>query len=216
MEQTILITGQNKLLKEPLTNTFRKGGYHVTTTYTEKNEAKKKDVHAIPWNMRSPLSAKNVLLTAASTTGSLAEIIILFPWTQIIKPLHETSSAEIEWAVDIQLKSSLFIIKESMHHLQKQGTGTLSLVYYVPGVEILPPLDALGSGGFTGLVKSLFAFYQNEKISINGYLSSTTETGDYAEYIFKTIDERPKPVHGKFYKYSDKTVLSALGLSIKR
>ncbi len=216
MKKNILITGQNKLLKEPLTNIFLNKGYHVITTHTEKQETREKGLHIIPWNMRSPLSTKNVLLDAASEPGELDEIIILFPWTQIIKPFHETSSAEIEWAVDIQLKSNLFIIKESISHLQKRKGGTLSLIYYIPGAEILPPLDALGSGGFSGLVKSLFTFYQNEKTSINSYVSSSAEIEEYAEYIFKTIDERQKPIHGKFYKYSEKTVLSALGLSIKR
>lgn len=216
MKKNILITGQNKLLKKSLTDIFLNKGYHVITTHTEKQKTKTKALHIIPWNMRSPLSTKNVLLDAASQQGDLDEIIILFPWAQIIKPFHETSSAEIEWAVDIELKSNLFIIKESIAHLQKEKGGTLSLVYYIPGTEILPPLDALGSGGFTGLVKSLFTFYQNEKTSINSYVSSSTETEEYAEYIFKTIDERQKPVHGKYYKYSEKTVLSALGLSIKR
>ncbi len=214
MEKNILITGQHKLLKKPLIDIFLNGGYRVITTVTDTPGKPQKGLREIQWNIRSPLSAKNVILDAAS--DSLNEILVIFPGTQIIKPFHETSSAEIEWAVDTQLKSNLFIIKEGINHLQKQGNGTLSLIYYIPGTEILPPLDALGSGGFTGLAKSLFTFYQNEKTAINSFTSSATEVQEYTEYIYKTITERQKPVHGKFYKFSDRTVLSALGLSIKR
>ena len=216
MKKNILITGQNKLLKGPLTDIFLNKGYHIIATYTDKQEGQKKEVHRVPWNMRSPLSAKNVILDAASEQGDIHEVLVLFPSTQIIKPFHETTSAEIEWAVDSQLKSNLFIIKESIFYLLKKGKGTLSLIHYIPGTDILPPLNAVGAGSFTGLAKSLFTFYQNENISINSYMSSVTETHEFAEYIFKTISNRQKQVHGKFYKFSEKTVLSALGLSTKR
>lgn len=216
MRKSILITGQNELLEEPLIDIFLKNGYHIITTAAEKKEIQRKDVHLIPWNRRSPLSAKNVIMSALEENENLDEALVLFPEVAINKPFHETPSAEIEWAVDLQLKSNLFITKEIIYSMQKKGSGTLSLIHFLPGTEILPPLDALGSGAFTSLIKSLFTFYQNEAISINGYFSSSTEAGNYAEFIFKNATDSQKSTHGKFYKFADKNVFSAFGHSLKR
>ncbi len=216
MRKSILIAGQNKLLEKPLTEIFLNKGYSVIITSAAEDEVNKKELHTILWNMRSPLSAKNVVLNAASIVEKIDEALVLFSPAKIIKPFHETSAAEIERSVDFQLKSNLFIMKEIIAYFQKQGRGTLSLVHHLPGTEILPPMDALGAGSFTGLVKSLFTFYQNEQVSINAYLSSSSETEEYSDFIFRTISERQKPVHGKFYKFSEKNVLSALGISKKR
>ena len=216
MRKTIFITGQNELLKKPLVNLFLNNGYKAVTTILKGEESPQKDLYSIKWNMRSPLSAKNAVLEAVSQTESIDKIIILFPSTKINKPLHETSAAEIELSIDTHIKSILFIIKESLSSLQKQGAGALSLINYLPGAEIHPPLESLGQGSFSGLIKSLFAFYQNERVSINAFTSSSTEVKEYSEFIFKTISENQKITHGKLYKHSEKNVLSALGLSIKR
>ncbi len=216
MRKSILITGQNDLLEKPLIELFLNSSYHVFSTSSAEGDVKKtKGLHTIVWNQRSPLSAKNVILSTASVTETIDEAVVLFSSPKILKPFHEITASEIETTLDYYIKSNLFVIKEILAYFQKQHHGTLSLVKHQTGTDVLPPLEAFSSGGFDNLVKSLFAFYQNEKLSINAYLSSASDAEEYSSFIHKTITERQKTVHGKYYKYPEKSVLSALGISKK-
>lgn len=218
MSKRILITGQNSLLSKHLSDIFiQETGYSVVTTLAGTAQQKKgKGSRTVLWNTRSPLSAKNVVLEAAAPEGIINEAVVLFESPKILNPFHEITAADIEQSIDYQIKSNLFIVKEILRYFQNSGSAsTLSLVTYQGGIDVLPPLEALSSGGFDSFVKALFTFYQNEKLSINGYFCASAEPKEYSEFIFKTIAERNKPVHGKFYTYPEKNVLSALGLAKK-
>ncbi len=217
MNKNILITGHNIILSRHLTELFISSGYNVIAAISDANDRKKtKGYKSVLWNTRSPLSAKNVVLEAVSSGERIDEAVVLFTSPKILNPFHEISAAEIERSIDYQIKSNLFLIKEILLHFQNTDSdSTLSIVSYQAGTDVLPPLEALASGGFTGFAKSLFAFYQNEKLAINAYQSQVPDIKEFSEYIYKSITERSKPVHGKLYKYPEKNVLSALGISKK-
>ena len=218
MSKRILITGQNSILSKHLSDIFLQGsGYSVVAAIPGSEQQKKgKGSRTVLWNTRSPLSAKNVVLEAAAPEGIINEAVVLFESPKVLKPFHEISAADIEQSIDYQIKSNLFIIKEILRYFQNSGSeSTLSLVNYQGGIDVLPPLEALSSGGFDSFVKALFTFYQNEKLSINGYFCASADLKEYSEFVFKTITERNRPVHGKFYKFPEKNVLSAFGLARK-
>ncbi len=218
MNKRILVTGQITPLSEQLIELFlQEGSYTVIAAQSGSGKKKNtKGLHAVQWNTRSPLSAKNVVLEASLPEGSIDEAVVIFSSPKILSPFHEIPAVDIETAVDYRIKSNLFLVKEILNFFQNSQTeSTLSLVNEPGSIDVLPPLEAMASGGFDSLVKSLFTFYQNEKLSINGYVSSSSDTKEYSQYIFKTITERNKPVHGKFYKFPEKNVLSAFGLAKK-
>ena len=207
MKRKILIAGLDSALKTKLTKLFMNGNYKVAVTINSSNKKVNpgtSNLIEIPWNNRSPLSAKNIILECQNKMEGFDDILNIFSSEQNNKPIHEISSAEIESSIDSNLKGNLFILKEVILYFQKTGTGNISLIHDIEQGEILAPLYAVETGGLSTLTKSLFVSYQNEQLTINSYRSNSGELTDYAEYIFNSINERTKPVHGKIFKFQAK------------
>lgn len=207
MKRKILITGLDSKLKTKLSKLFMDGNYKVAVTVNSSNKKVNpgsSNFIEIPWNNRSPLSAKNIILECQNKMEGFDDVLTIFSSEQNNKPIHEISSAEIESTIDSNLKGNLFILKEIILYFQKIGAGNISLIHDIEQGEILAPLYAVETGGLSTLTKSLFVSYQNEQLTINSYRSNSGELTDYAEYIFNTISERTKPVHGKTFKFQAK------------
>ncbi len=209
MKRRILITGTDSGLKAKLIKLFLNGGFKVAATVNtshKKSKSGNSSFIEIPWNRRSPLSAKNVILECLNSMDGFDEALTIFSSEQNNKPIHEISSSEIESAIDSSVKSSLFILKEIILHFQKTKKGNISLINDIQQSEIPAPLYAVESGGLTTLAKSLFASYQNEALTINSFTSNSGDPGEYIEYIYKNIGERAKSVHGKIFKFQDRKI----------
>ena len=207
MKRKILIAGLDSEFKTKLIKLFMDGNYKVAVTVNSSNKKANPGTGnfiEIPWNNRSPLSAKNIILECQNKMGSFDNVLTIFSSEQNNKPIHEITSAEIESAIDSSLKGNLFILKEIILYFQKTGAGNISLIHDLEQGEILAPLYAVEAGGLSTLARSLFASYQNEQLTINSYRSNSGELTDYAEYIFNNISERTKPVHGKIFKFQAK------------
>ena len=211
MKRKILITGLDSELKTRLIKLFLDGDYKVAATVktqSKKVNSSNNNFIEIPWNNRSPLSAKDMILECRNRIDGFNDALTIFSSEQSNKPIHEISSADIENAIDSGLKGNLFVLKEIILYFQKIGSGNISLINDIEHSEILAPLYAVETGGLLTLAKSLFASYQNEQLAINSYRSNSEELGDYAEYIYKNITERTKPVHGKIFKFQNRGAFS--------
>ena len=211
MKRKILITGFDSGLKAKLVKLFLDGGYKVAATVNTqsiKTNSNNSNFIEIPWNNRSPLSAKDIILECQNKMEGFDDALTIFSSQQNNRPIHEISSADIENAIDSGLKGNLFVLKEIILYFQKIGSGNISLINDIEHSEILAPLYAVETGGLLTLAKSLFASYQNEQLAINSYRSNSEELGDYAEYIYKNITERTKPVHGKIFKFQNRGAFS--------
>ena len=207
MKRKILITGLNFELKTKLTKLFLDGNYRVAVTVNTQNKkvnSSTNNLIEIPWNNRSPLSAKDLILECQNRMEGFDDALTIFSSQKNNKPIHEISSAEIESSIDSSLKGNLFILKEIILYFQRIGKGNISLIHDLEQSEILAPLYAVEAGGLSSLARSLFASYQNEQLTINSYRSNSGELTDYAEYIFNNISESTKPVHGKIFKFQDR------------
>ncbi len=219
MKRKILITGLDSGLKTKLVKLFLDGGYKVAATINTqsiKTNSNNISFIEIPWNNRSPLSAKDIILECQNKMDGFDNALTIFSSQQNNKPIHEISSADIENAIDSGLKGNLFVLKEIILYFQKKGSGNISLINDIEQSEILAPLYAVETGGLSTLAKSLFALYQNEQLTINSYRSNSGELEDYTEYIYKNITERTKPVHGKIFKFQDRGIINAFNISKKR
>ena len=218
MEKRILITGLDSKLKARMIKLFLDGNFQVAATISKMNINDKKvnkNLLEIPWNNRSPLSAKDIILECRNKMDGFDNSLTVFSSQQNNKPIHDSSSADIENVIDTNIKGNIFILKEIILYFQKQGKGNISLIHDIEQSEIVSPLNAVETGGFSSLANSLFAFYQNENLAINSFKSNSSEWEDYAEYIYKNISERENQIHGKVFKFPERGVLNAFNISKK-
>lgn len=221
MAKRVLITGKTTKLGNLLVDAFLSRSWEVVATVRQDEESRDEgDIDAnlliTTWNRRSPLAAKNVLLSGINQFGDIDEAVVIFPVDGENRPLHELPSAAIEASIDGQIKSQLFMIKEVLAWFQRRKGGQLSLVRHDEGADILPPLDAICSGTFHSLSRSLFTFYQNEEVRINSFESDSSDTRGFVAYIMKTLEEKARGNHGKLYRHSDRGVLGNLGKPFRR
>ncbi len=219
MKKKILITGPESNLKTKLVKLFLSNNSIVavsTETPNKKSSSKKSNLIEIPWNSKSPLSAKNMILECHNKLSGFDEALTIFSSEQNNKPIHEIPSSIIEEAIDTNLKGNIFILKEIILYFQNKGVGNISLINSITQNEIPAPLYALELGALSALTKSLFASYQNEQLAVNSFSSQSFEIDEYADFIFKNISDRGKVVHGKMFKFQDRGMLKSFTKQIKR
>ncbi len=218
MKHKILITGLDSNLKTKLVELFLANNYivAVSTNNLTKKTKQNSNLIEIPWNSRSPLSAKNLILDCQNALNGFDEVLTILSSEQNNKPIHEIASSHIESAIDTNLKGNIFILKEIILYFQNKGIGNISLINNINQNEIPAPLFALELGALSAFTKSLFASYQNEQLTINSFSSQSFEITEYTDYIFKNISERGKSVHGKIYKFQDRGMLKSFTIQKKR
>jgi len=207
MKRKIIITGVNSELKEKLVKLFLDNNFTVAISINSKEPGftrKSDNLIGIPWNIKSPLSAKNLILECQNRLNGFDEAITILSFKPNNNPIHEISSSDIEYAIDSSLKGNIFLLKELILYFQNIKTGNISLIHNTLQSEIFAPLYAAAAGGLTELTKSLFASYQNEQLAINSFVSSSGGIEEYAEYIFQNVSGRTKKVHGKIFKFQDR------------
>lgn len=219
MKHKILITGLDSRLKTKLVELFLANGSVVAVSvsnHTKQINTKKNNLFELPWNSRSSLSSKNIILDCHNKLNGFEDALALLSLEHNNKSIHEISSTDIENAVDSSLKGNLFILKEMILYFQKKESGNISLIHNIDQNEIHAPLYAVGSGGLAALTRSLFASYQNENFYINSFTTNSVEIDEYAEFIFRNIIEKGKSVHGKKYKFQDRGMLKSFTIQKKR
>ena len=222
MKKTILVTGKNTTLGNKLIDNFLNNGYRILAAVEPDDAAPTpdekidKDIITIPWNTRSPLSARNLVLSCLNTYGNIDEAVIIYSPGVENRPVHELPAALIEEAIDVKIKSLFFILKEILSHFQLEKKGSLSFLLNYEGNDILPPLEAAASGGIKALINSLFPVYQNEPVKINGFESSSPKSDEFADFVIKILREKGNSSHGKWYKYSEKGKFFSMAEAIRK
>lgn len=236
MNQRLFITGTSPELVSELIRLYAGKGATVTValntgdesqrirevpaqadSQNQNNEISKNEIFKVAWNRRSPLSGQNIVYEAVKFMGEIDRAIIIYSPGRDNRAFHECSSGYIEESVDLGIKGYLFLLKELIGYFQKKESGSLSLVIDDEGTDILSPVDACISGSFKSLAQSLFMFYQNEPIFINGFRSSSANIPDYAQFIFRTLEEKQARTKGEWHKFSDRSgFFQTLPLNIKK
>ncbi len=211
MKRTVLVTGKNTALGSKLIEGFLSEGYQVIATVKSEKDAaapgeiSDKNLVMLPWNRRSPLSARNVVLGGLNAFGAIDEAAILYTPAGDSRQLHELPAPVIEEMIDSQIKSQFFMLKEVLLHFEKERKGVLSLIMHTEGTDTLAPLDAMAMNSFEALANSVFTFYQNEPFIVNAFESGTTQAGAFAEHIRNTLKEQARTSGGKWYRYPEKS-----------
>jgi hypothetical protein len=222
MGRSILLNGKHTPLGSQLTRLFLEDGDRLTgliegpLSEPLPGEEAEENLTLIPWNRSSPISVHNVIVEAINRTGGIDEAVFLFQTEIENKPLHEQSLAAIDSYIDDYIKGSLYLLKEILGYFQKCRKGALYIVLDYAGMEVLPPIDALGVGGIEAFTNTLFMLYQNEEIRIHGFTSSTAEKPEYAAFIHRSITDKARSSHGKWFRFNERSMWSALGFSSKK
>ena len=212
----ILLAGTaGRLLTELTEETLVRGNRAAVTTPLEETEnapagaesitgAKaNKNLHYMAWNLRSPLSARSIVMDAFNTLGSVDEALVVFSADTGKKEFHEMSFADMEKALDESIKSFFFLGKEIFSAFQRQKRGALSFALHDGGVEVLPPPQAAACAAFRAFASSLFAQYQNEAFGLYGYYSSEAQTRAFARFL-STSEGRTEKAARRWLRFSGK------------
>ena len=159
------------------------------------------------WNRRSPLSARSVIIRAANVLETIDEVIVVYQGHGEFRPFHELSSADIETTIDADVKGYLFLLREVLLYLNKQGSGILTLVFQHPLEQLGAPLEAGAAALFRAIGDELFAAYNNEPIVLRGFESTIDSPKEFAQFVLTAGENRPERTRGKWLKYTGKSGL---------
>ena len=165
---------------------------------------------AVVWNKRSPLSARNAILTAVNEYGRVDEAVLCIEASDTAKTFHELSTPMYDLQIDRIIKGYGYLIKELIQLFIKQNGGRLLILIDNGGRTHMPPVDSAIFSYIRSLSRSLSSLYQNEAFRIYCFESESSRTDDFISYVFKTADEsRFSP--GKLYKFADRKSIFDFG-----
>jgi NAD(P)-dependent dehydrogenase (short-subunit alcohol dehydrogenase family) len=203
MPRTVLLTEGDSPLGGALARLLAARGFTVIATRDRSGPEMQAGagVHAVPWNRRSPVSARTVLLDALNLAGArdksggLDEAIILEPPSPGSARLEEASSADIERSFD-DAKGPIFIAREILAHFTRRGSGVLSFVLVGLGVG---PLESGLRESLRGAAAALLASPPLPTILVNGFQASSADIEEYAQFIDRTMEERARRISGRWF-----------------
>ncbi len=140
------------------------------------------------WNRRSAISARSAVLHATNLYGALDEAIVIFAPTSDTETFHESSIGGIENRVDSEVKGYIYILREILGQMVKQGSGRVVLVLQQPPDELQSPLEAVGVAGFAALADALGRYYRNEPVVIDRFRTQLDDPAGFTEFLFNRID----------------------------
>lgn len=205
MGKAVLVTEGDTPLGAALVRLFCAKGISVVTTTpagsegAEQRVSRESDgVRVVAWNRRSPLSARNVLLSSLNAFDALDEVFILEAPCPSANALHEAASAEIERSFD-EAKGPLFLAREVLSYFPQRKRGLLGLVSF-PSAGSDTAVQAAMREGFRGFASSLMASYgAGREVSVNGFQSLGAGVEEFAGYIDQILEEKARKISGHWF-----------------
>lgn len=210
MDRSCLVAGlAGPLLTEIAEELAGSGSRVLVSSETGKppavDEELEKSISAVDWTPRSPLSARNLILSALNVFDRLDQLVYVCPPSRERRPLSELSSAAIEEEVDGALKGCLFVLKETAQLFQKQGGGSMVVVLHEPEAAGEPaPLDGLRGGAVRALASRLFIQYTRGPIAVQAFQSTVEQTREFAAFIAASLKDGAEKNRGRWVKYASK------------
>jgi NAD(P)-dependent dehydrogenase (short-subunit alcohol dehydrogenase family) len=216
MGRVVLVSDVQTPLGEELVRRYLAEGASVAATRSnlkarEPALAPAEGFLLVDWNRRSPISARNVLLSVANRFGRIDEAVLLQDPTVEARLLPDTSYESIERAADAWLKGPLFLLKGLLEALARDGGGRLALVEYAPRQALAgrPPLEAALRGAFRALAQTLLDAGGPKGVQIHCFESVETLARDFAGFIVETLGARGDKPAGKWLRFQPRGGLLA-------
>ena len=219
MNRVALITDADTPLGDQLMRRYLSEGYGVAASSSNHTRietplvSEEEDLLLVDWNRKSPISAKNVLLTALNRFDRIDQTLLLSTPEPEQKLLQETATETIDRAVDTWIKGSLFLMKAVLELYGQKQRGCLALINHLAQAEaaVLPPLESALRGGFTAAAEAILAGTGQQNVFVNGFESRSQNIEELADFIFDTMNDRGIRTSGRWYRFPPRSgILSAL------
>lgn len=165
---------------------------------------------SIVWNKRSPLSARNSILTVINKHKKIDEAVLSYQPGEFTKTFHETSTPVYDLQIDRWIKGYGYLLKELIQLFIKQKSGTISLILDSEGLKVMTPVESAVFSYLKTLVQNLSILYQNEPLRIYCFELESLRTDEFMSFYTKTLADG-RYVPGKLHKFSDKKSLFDFG-----
>ncbi|MCD6121686.1 MAG: hypothetical protein J7K04_07610 [Spirochaetales bacterium] len=209
MGKVILVTDTDTPVGYELAKRYTQSGISLiaaadSETVIESFSGLSKETYLqVKWSRKSPISARNVVLSGLNYFKHIDEAVIIQSFQgQDIKNNNgnfgNTKFTEIESIIDAEVKGNLFLIKELIHNLPELPLTVVQ--YSKSGISDISPLEALVINGFENFIKSLAG--HNRETVINGFFAAEVPATEYADYIVKTIKDKIDKSRGRIFRYS--------------
>ena len=219
MKQVALITDASTPLGDQLVRRYLSEGFSVVATCSGGAAidtpvvSEEEDLLVVDWNRKSPISAKNVLLTGLNRFDRIDQTLLLLTPELEQKLLQETAVETINRAVDVWIKGSLFMIKTVLELYGQKQKGLLGLINHTPQAAraVPPPLESALRGSFRATAEAIFAGVGQQNVFVNGFESNSVKIEELADFIFDTMNNGGIRTAGKWHRFPPRSgILSAL------
>jgi NAD(P)-dependent dehydrogenase (short-subunit alcohol dehydrogenase family) len=206
MPRTVLVTEGDSPLGTALARLLGARGHSVVKIVAGGSAGENGSARAptvppvIPWNRRSPVSSRTVLLNVLNTFEAIDDVLILEPPCAKHPTLHDTSSVEIERAFD-DAKGPVFMAREALAYFLGRHSGVLCMVSMGPAAS---PLESGVRECFRGLCSALLAANAEPGLVVNGFQSGGVEGEEYASFIDRTLEEKARKISGRWFSCQPK------------
>jgi NADP-dependent 3-hydroxy acid dehydrogenase YdfG len=219
MKRVALITDAATPLGDQLVRRYISEGFGVVATCSGGDRidtpvvSEQEDLLVVDWNRKSPISAKNVLLTGLNRFDRIDQTLLLLTPELEQKLLQETAVETMDWAVDAWIKGSLFMIKTVLVLYGQKKEGLLGLINHTSQTAraVPPPLESALRGSFKATAEAIFAGVGQQNVFVNGFESNSAKIEELADFIFDTMNGRGIRTAGKWHRFPPRSgILSAL------
>ena len=175
------------------------GGAGIDTPLVSEEE----DLLVVEWNRSSPISAKNVVLTALNRFDRIDETLLLLTPKLEQKLLQETATETIDRAVDAWIKGSLFLMKAVLVLYGRTQGGSLALINHMAqaATAVPPPLESALRGSFRATAEAIFAGIGEQNVFVSGFESHSAKIEELADFIFDTMNGKTVRTTGKWHRF---------------
>jgi len=163
--------------------------------------AKKKPIVVAPWNKKSPISAKNVVLQGTGRFKRIDAALILLSPDMARASLTETRYIDIENAIDSWIKGCIFLTRELLSHFAQEESGVICLVQHEAEDSGLNAINALCAETVTAFVDRIAPEWKNRGVMINRLYSKSPDVKSYADFVVATVTEKCYKTSGKLFRF---------------
>ena len=170
----VLVVNGSGSIGSALVSELSNEGANVVFTSSKNNDSYNSE--SILWRYSGEESVKELFEDLKSRFNQIDAVVNCLG-SIFLKPAHLTDVSDFDQTLDINLRSSFFIIKEAVPMMKKNGGNMLFFSSAASNIGLANhEAIAAAKGGLEGLVKSAAATYSKNNIRVNAIALGLVES----------------------------------------